>query len=150
MVHLARLARFHHEPNRGAQILADQMMMYRGAGEQRRDRDLVDAGPAVRQDDDVDAFADGGLGARAERIERVLHPGGACSAGQVVSRKRDLKWPSPTSEIERIFSRSSLVRIGWRTSSRFWRDTPSVSNRFGRGPMIETRLMTSSSRIGSI
>ena len=27
---------------------------------------------------------------------------------------------------------------------------PSRSNRFGRGPMIETRLITSSSRIGSI
>ena len=76
-MHLARLARFHDEPDRGAQTLADQMMMHRGAGEQRRDRDLVDAGAAVRQDDDVDALAHGGLGARAERIERVLHAGGA-------------------------------------------------------------------------
>ena len=37
---------------------------------------------------------------------------------------RDLNWLSPTSRIERIFSRSSLVRIGWRTSSRLRRDEP--------------------------
>ena len=55
-----------------------------------------------------------------------------------------------TSEIERIFSRSASVRIGWRTSSRLVPAMPCRSNRFGRGPMIETRLMTSSSRIGSI
>src|SRR5262249_15019956 len=53
-------------------------------------------------------------------------------------------------EIERIFSRSSLERIGWRTSRRFVFDVPSRSKMFGRGPMIETRLITSSSRIGSI
>ena len=67
-----------------------------------------------------------------------------------MSSVTDLKWLSATSEIARIFSRSSLVRIGWRTSSRLVRDVPSRSNRFGRGPMIETRLMTISSRIGSI
>ena len=77
-------------------------------------------------------------------------PPAPCSAGQVLSRVRDLKWPSPTSEIARIFSRSASVRIGWRTSRRLSRDEPSRSNRFGRGPMIETRLMTNSSRIGSI
>src|SRR2546429_3258153 len=37
-------------------------------------------------------------------------------AWKVVSRVRDLKWVSATSEIERIFSRSTSVRIGWRTS----------------------------------
>ncbi len=50
-------------------------------------------------------------------------PAAPCSAGQVVSRVRDLKCPSPTSEIARIFSRSSLVRIGWRTSSRLLRES---------------------------
>ena len=57
MVHFARLAGFHHEADRGAQALADQMMMHGGAGEQRRDRDAVGAGAAVGQDDDVDAVA---------------------------------------------------------------------------------------------
>ena len=52
--------------------------------------------------------------------------------------------------MQRIFSRSSLVRIGWRTSRRLRRALPSRSSRLGRGPMNETRLITSSSRIGSI
>ncbi len=39
-------------------------------------------------------------------------------AWKVVSSVRDLKWLSAISEIERIFSRSASVRIGWRTSSR--------------------------------
>jgi hypothetical protein len=33
MMHLARLARFDHEPDRGAQSRADQMMMHGGAGQ---------------------------------------------------------------------------------------------------------------------
>ncbi len=60
------------------------------------------------------------------------------------------KWLSAISPIMRIFSRSSLVRIGWRTSRRLRSDRPFTSNRFGRGPMNETRLITASSRIGSI
>ncbi len=42
-------------------------------------------------------------------------------AWKVVSRVRDLKWVSAISEIERIFSRSASVRIGWRTSRRLVR-----------------------------
>ena len=57
---------------------------------------------------------------------------------------------SSNEPIERIFSRSSLVRIGWRTSRRFFFEAPLWSRMFGRGPMKETRLITSSSRIGSI
>ena len=67
-----------------------------------------------------------------------------------MSKVSDLKWSPLISEIERIFSRSALVKIGWRTSSRLVFEAPSRSNKFGRGPMIETRLITSSSRIGSI
>ena len=61
-----------------------------------------------------------------------------------------MKCDSATSEMARIFSKLALVRIGWCTSRRLVLDMPSRSNRLGRGPMIETRLMTSSSRIGSI
>ncbi len=57
---------------------------------------------------------------------------------------------SSNEPMERIFSRSPLVRMGWRTSSRLRLELPSWSRRFGRGPMKDTRLMTSSSRIGSI
>ncbi len=58
---------------------------------------------------------------------------------------RSSVWP-----IVRIFSKSPLVRIGWRTSSRLRREVPSRSKMLGRGPMKDTRLITSSSRIGSI
>ena len=47
---------------------------------------------------------------------------------------RDLKWPPPTSDIARIFSRSALVRMGWRTSRRLRWEAPSTSNRLGRRP----------------
>ena len=77
MVHLARLARLDHEPDRGAQALADQVMMHGRAAEQRRNRNAIGAGAAVRQDDDVDAVAHRLLGLRAERVERRLHAGRA-------------------------------------------------------------------------
>ena len=77
MVDLARLARLDDQPDRRAQALADQVMMNRRAGEQRRDRNVLGAGAAIRQDDDVDALAHGRLGAHAERIERLLEAGAA-------------------------------------------------------------------------
>ena len=77
MMHLARLAGFHHQADRGAQAFADQVMMHRRAGEQRRDLDAVGAGAAVGQDDDVDAFAHRGLGLAAERVDGDRHAGGA-------------------------------------------------------------------------
>ena len=46
-------------------------------------------------------------------------------AWKVVSSVRDLKWLSAMSEIDRIFSRSASVRIGWRTSRRLLPATPS-------------------------
>ena len=73
MMHLARFAGFDHQPDRGAQARADQVMMHGGAGEQRRDRNPVRARHAVGQDDDVDAFAHRAFGARAEFVEHLLH-----------------------------------------------------------------------------
>ena len=45
-------------------------------------------------------------------------PAAPTPAWKVISRVRETKCDSATSEIERIFSRSASVRIGWRTSSR--------------------------------
>ena len=73
MMHLARLAGLDHQADRGAQALADQVMVHGRGREQRRDRDAVGPGLAVRQDDDVVAAVDGGLGALAQAFERVLH-----------------------------------------------------------------------------
>ena len=77
MVHLARLAGFDDEADRGAQAGADQVVMHGGAGEQRGNRNPVRARHAVGQDDDVDALADRGFGARAEFVEHLLEAGRA-------------------------------------------------------------------------
>ena len=77
VVHLARLRRLDHEPDRGAQPLTDQVVVHGGAAEQRRHRHAVGAGLAVGQDDDVDAVAHRLLGLRGERIDRLRHAGGA-------------------------------------------------------------------------
>ena len=53
MMHLARVAGLDDEADRGAQALADQVMVDAGGGEQRRDRHAVRADHAVGQDDDV-------------------------------------------------------------------------------------------------
>ena len=77
MVHLAGLAGFDNEPDRGTQAFADQMMMDRRASEQRWDRNPIGAGAAVGQDDDVDALAYRGIGFAAQRADRLFHAGGA-------------------------------------------------------------------------
>ncbi len=77
VMHLARLRGFHDEADRGAQPLADQVVMHGRAAEQRRHRHAVGAGLAVGQDDDVDAVAHRLLGLRAERVDRLLHAGRA-------------------------------------------------------------------------
>ena len=75
MVHLARLAGFHHEADRRAQALADQMVVHGRGGEQRRYRDAVRPDLAVRQDDDVVAAGDCRFRALAEPLERARHAG---------------------------------------------------------------------------
>ena len=77
VVDLPRLARFDHQPDRGSQALADEMMMHRRAREQRRHRNVLRPRAAVGEDDDVDALAHGRLGAHAQRVERVLQAGRA-------------------------------------------------------------------------
>ena len=78
LVHLVRLARLHHQADRGAQALLDQVMVHGRGGEQRRDRDAVGPGRAVRQDDDVVLLgAHGLLGLGAHHVECRRHAGGA-------------------------------------------------------------------------
>ena len=77
MMHLARLAGFDDEADRGAQPLADQVMVHGGRRQQRRDRDAVRPDLAVGQDDDVVAAGDGRFRALAEPVERARHACGA-------------------------------------------------------------------------
>ena len=79
----------------------------------------------------------------------ISSPAAPVAASQVVSMVAVRKAPSSASSTERILATSSLVRIGWSISSRLWLPA-SRPRRLGRGPIIETRLITSSSRIGSI
>ncbi len=111
-MYFARFAGFDDEADRGAQAGADQVVMHRGAGQQRRDWKAVRAGHAIGQDDDVDAFTHRSFGAGAQFIQHLLHARRAETAWKVVSRVRETKCDSATSVIERIFSRSWSVRIG--------------------------------------
>ena len=52
-MHLVRFAGLDNEADRGAQALADQVMMDRAGREQRRDGDAIRPDVAVGQDDDV-------------------------------------------------------------------------------------------------
>ncbi len=83
------------------------------------------------------------------RSSASSRPAAPSAAGQVVSIVAVRNEPSSRSSIERIFSSSALVRTGCETSSRLcvpaWRPS-----RLGRGPIIDTSDITSSSRIGSI
>ena len=77
MMHLAGFAGLHHEADRGAQPLADQVMMHRRGRQQRRNRDALGPGLAVGQHDDVVAAAHRAFRALAQFRERLLHAGGA-------------------------------------------------------------------------
>ncbi len=74
LMHLVRLAGLHHQADGRAQALLDQVMVHGRGGEQRRDRNPIRAGRAVRQDDDVVLLrAHGLLGLGAHHVERVGH-----------------------------------------------------------------------------
>ena len=79
MMDFARFAGLDDEADRGAQALADQMMMHGGGREQRRDRNAVGPDHAVGQDDDVVAAMDRRLGALAQAQQRLLHAARAAS-----------------------------------------------------------------------
>ena len=53
MVHLAGFAGFDDEAGRGAQALADQVVMHGGRGQQRRNGDAVGGDEAIAEHDDV-------------------------------------------------------------------------------------------------
>ena len=79
MVHFARAAGLDHEAGRGAQPLADQVLVDRRQGQQRRNRDALLVDQAVRDHDDRVARAHRVLGLRGERgearLDRLLAPG---------------------------------------------------------------------------
>ena len=82
VVHLAHVAGLDQQPDLGAGLLADQVVVHRGGQQQRRDGGEVAPGVAVGQDHEAGA-ADDGLGDLGEDLlEPGLHGGG--TAGDVV------------------------------------------------------------------
>src|ERR1700733_15451408 len=82
-------------------------MMYRSTGEERGNRNPVRARHAVGQDDDVDALAYRGFGARAQFVEHLLEPGGAESGVEGgVERAR------PEMVVGNLRNRPNLLQIG--------------------------------------
>ncbi len=77
MVHFARLTCLQHHADRGTQAIADEMVVYGRAREQRGNRDAVGAGFAIRQDDNVAAVSHFFLGPLAQFVERPAHAVGA-------------------------------------------------------------------------
>ena len=107
----------HHEADH-AQPLADEMMMHRRAGEQRRHGNVLHARAPIGEDDDVDAFAHRGLGARAQGFECVLEPRGSLLGrpGRVEECASEMAAADLGHRAD--LSRSALVRMGWRSFSR--------------------------------
>ena len=73
MMDFARLAGLDDEADRGAQALADQVMMHRRRREQRRDRDAVRPHHPVGEDDDVVAAMHRRFRPFAKPAERSFH-----------------------------------------------------------------------------
>ena len=76
VVHLARLAGLDHEARLQTRPLADEVVVDRRDGEQRRDRDALGAQVAIREDDDVDAGGERVVGLGAGAGEGRRHAGG--------------------------------------------------------------------------
>ena len=75
MMDLARFAGLDHEADRGAQPLADQVMMDGGRRQKGRNRDPVRPDHAVGKDDDVVAAMHRRFGALAKPLQRLAHAG---------------------------------------------------------------------------
>ncbi len=73
VVHLASLAGLHDEAGARAQALADEVVVDRGHGQQRRDGGVVRIDGAVGEDDDLVAVEDVLLGLAPEPLECALH-----------------------------------------------------------------------------
>ena len=70
VMHLARLARFDHEPHQGARAGADQVVVDGRGGEQGRDRRVLRVHAPVGEDDHRRSRGDGGVGLPEHAFER--------------------------------------------------------------------------------
>ena len=68
VMHLARFAGFDHQCHPRARLIANQIVVQSGGGQQRRDRCRAGTNAPVRKDEDVDAFVNG----LRRRLEQIL------------------------------------------------------------------------------
>mmetsp|Transcript_20954 Transcript_20954/g.80705 ORF Transcript_20954/g.80705 Transcript_20954/m.80705 type:complete len:801 (-) Transcript_20954:283-2685(-) len=97
VVHLARGARLDDQAGRRAQPLAHQVVVHRGQGQQRWDRDAVLAHVAVRDDQDVVAGLDrvhGGGAQRSQlRLDTFAPPGARVGDVQLLGLELAVRGP---------------------------------------------------------
>jgi hypothetical protein len=149
VVDLARLAGFDHEAHRGAKPLADEVVVHRRRGEQRRDRDAVRAHHAVGQDDDVVAAVHRCFRAVAEAVEAPVERRGAELRGvgdvEGLGVEAVLEMADAADLLQVLVGEDRLAHLQ-ALAARGALQIEDVRTR----PMKDTRLMTSSSRIGSM
>ena len=122
-------------------------MVHRRGRQQRRDRNAVRADRAVRQDQDVVAVEHRVVGLGADASTRRAMP-----ARALVGRPGDVDRADRKASSRDRADLADLLQVvvgqdRLATSSRLAAGA-SRPSRFGRGPIIETRHITSSSRIG--
>ena len=73
VVDLARLAGLDDDAHAGAFFLADQVVVYGPGGHQGRERDAVECGGPIAEDDELVALGDGKRGLLADAVQRGDH-----------------------------------------------------------------------------
>ena len=152
MVHLARVAGLDDEADRGAEALADQVMVDAGGREQRRDRRPGPARPCRSERMMMLSPAWTAISASANSCSSAASMPSAPSLDRIgdVERLRPervvLHAADGADLLEVLVGQDRLAHFEALAACR----RPSRSSTFGRGPMNETRLITSSSRIESI
>jgi hypothetical protein len=134
VVHLADVAGLDQQPDLGAGLLADQVVVDRAGEQQRRDRRQVGGRVPVGEHDDPRAVGDRLADLGTDLVDRRRHR--ASAALDVVEPPHDVgREPgmSPSRLMCRIFARSSLEKTG--NGSTTWRhDAGCGSSRLASGP----------------
>ena len=150
LVHLVGLASFNHEADRGPEPPADQAVVDGRCREQGGNRNPVRRDIAIRQDDDVVAFVDRRFRFRADIVDGRLHAFRALGSGiGDFDRRRPERIVLDVADLANALQ----LLVGQDRLRNFQPllfSVPFKSRRFGLGPIKDTRLITSSSRIGSI
>ena len=146
VVHLARLAGLDDDPRPQARALAHEVVVDRRDRQQRRDRRAARAQRAVGEDDDVDALCDRLARLAADALDRRLHPVGALG-----DRPGDVDRVRLVDVVDDVPQRLELaVEQDRLVEHSLWACSGVSSNRLRSLPRLVARLITISSRIGSI